>query len=108
MERDHLQTELKVLKDKDTPNLTLEEITVSEEKSYVGVVLNVNEKFNFCVVSIGKGDGIVPGIELIVHRGRELVGRVKIERVFDRMSAAKVVSLENNQAIQMEDQVRKF
>ncbi len=111
-ERDQIQTKLKELKDKDTPNLTLEEITVSEEKSYGGFVLNVNEKFNFCVVSIGKGDGIVPGIELIVHRGSELIGRIKIERVFDTMSSAKIVSLGNKavgtQTIQVEDQVRKF
>jgi chromosome segregation protein len=107
-ERDQLQKELKELQNKDRPDVTLEAITISEEKSYAGLVLNVNEKFNFCMVSIGKEDGIVSGIELIVHRGRELVGRIKIERVFNRMSSAKILSLGNNQNVQVEDQVRKF
>jgi hypothetical protein len=107
-ERDQLQDALKELKNKDKSNVTLEAITISEEKSYAGLVLNVNEKFNFCMVSIGKEDGILPGIELIVHRGRELMGRIKVERVFNRMSSAKIISLGNNQSIQVEDQVRKF
>jgi hypothetical protein len=71
-------------------------------------VLNVNRKFGFCIVSIGKDDGIVPGIELVVHRGSKLIGKIVVERVFDRMSSAKVVSVSENENIQVEDHVRKF
>lgn len=106
-ERDTIKNKLKKL-DANQPAYSLEEITVSEQKQYAGIVLNVNQKFNFCIVSIGKSDGIVTGIELIAHRGTSLIGKLKIERVYDKMSAAKIVSLSSTETIQVEDRVRKF
>ena len=106
-ERDTLKDQLQKM-DSNTQKYTLAEITVSEQKKYSGLILNVNDKYNFCIVSIGKSDGIVSGIELVVHRGSALIGKIVVEKVFDRMSSAKIISLSENQTIQVEDKVRKF
>jgi len=106
-ERDAIQQQLKHMEER-SPHYSLAEITVSEQKQYAGLVLNINEKFNFCIVSIGKSDGIVPGIELVVYRGTQLIGKIAVEKIFDKMSSAKIVSLSENASIQIEDRVRKF
>ncbi|MBN2145540.1 MAG: hypothetical protein JW774_13075 [Candidatus Aureabacteria bacterium] len=106
-ERDTVKNKLDKM-DAASPKFTLAEITVSEKKQYAGIILNVNEKYNFCIVSIGKNEGIVPGIELIVHRGSSLIGKIIIERVFDRMSSAKILSTSAQETIRVEDSVRKF
>ncbi len=106
-EREELQNQLKKMSEQDV-KYSLSEITVSEQKVYSGIVLNINEKFNFCIISIGKNEEIVPGITLIVHRGSKLIGKVVVEKVFDKMSSAKIASLSENEMIQIEDSVRKF
>jgi hypothetical protein len=106
-ERDTVKNKLEKI-DSSYPKFTLAEITVSERKQYSGIILNVNEKYNFCIVSIGKNEGIVPGVELIVHRGPTLIGKIIIERVFDRMSSAKILSATAQESIRTEDSVRKF
>lgn len=107
-DRDEAQAELKKYKSGDKSKYSLAQITISEQKQYAGVVLNVNERFNFCIVSIGKEDEIVPGIKLVIHRGSKLIAKIEIERVFDKMSSAKIISITKNEKIQVEDKVRKF
>lgn len=105
-ERDTIKKELSQVKDRD--HYSLKEITVSEQKQYSGFVLNINEKYQFCVISIGKQDGIAAGVDLIVYRGAKLIGKVKVERVFDKMSSAKIISLQKGEQITEDDSVRKF
>ena len=107
-ERDQLKNQLKTMEEKNATRYSLAEITVSEKKYYAGMILNVNERFNFCIVSIGKDDGIVPGIELIVYRGEKLIAKIIIEKVFDKMSSAKITSVQDTQTVQTEDKVRKI
>ena len=107
-ERDQLKNQLKKMEEKNNTRYSLAEITISEKKYYAGMILNVNDRFNFCIVSIGKDDGIVPGIELIVYRGERLIAKIIIEKVFDKMSSAKITSLQDTQTVQVEDKVRKI
>lgn len=107
-ERDSIQGELEKIKEKSKTQVTLEDIHVAEEKQFAGLVLNVNEKFGFCIISIGQTEGIVPGIELIAYRGSQLVAKLKVDRVFEKMSSAKIVSLQGQETLQIEDLVRKF
>ncbi len=106
-ERNDLKKQLKRMEDA-IGHYSLEEVTVSEQKRYAGIVLNTNRRHKFCIVSIGRNEDITPGIELIVHRGSKLIGRVKIERVFAQMSSAKILSETDREEIKIEDGIRKF
>jgi len=106
-ERNELKKQLKRMEDA-VGHYSLEEVIVSEQKQYAGIILNTNRKYKFCIVSIGKNENITPGIELIVHRGSKLIGKVKIERVFAQMSSARILSESNNEKIKIEDGIRKF
>lgn len=106
-ERDSLKGELEKIT-KQTPQYSLAEITVSEQKQYAGIILNINQNLNFCIISIGKKEGILPGIELVVYRESQLVGKIKVDRVFDKMSSANITSVNENEELKVEDRVRKF
>ena len=60
-------------------------------KGLEGQVLAVNAAWNFVVVSIGDRQGAVPNAEMIVMRGGQQVGKVKITSVEPSTSIADVV-----------------
>lgn len=57
-----------------------------------GQVLVVNKEFAFVVVNIGEKDGIKNSDILTVFRGTELIGKVQVERIYDTMSSAVILS----------------
>ncbi len=55
-----------------------------------GSVVAVNREWNFVVLDIGSRDGLVKDAEMLVHRGDQLVGRVRITQTADHMAIADV------------------
>lgn len=62
------------------------------EDGTMGRLLAVNEAWNFVVVDLGKTAGLGSGAELLVHRGEEMIGKVRISAVEDDLAIADIVN----------------
>ena len=71
-----------------------------------GQVLVVNRDYDFVVVDLGKNQGLSMGQEFKIVRGDEVLGRVKIEKVYDDLSAAAMLADTKKEAIREGDSVR--
>lgn len=52
-----------------------------------GQVVGVSDQFNLVMLNVGENDQVKPGYEFTVYRGKNFVGRVKVDRVFPDMCA---------------------
>ncbi len=57
-----------------------------------GKVLAVNPAWNFVVLSLGDKNGVVNNAELLVKRGSQLIGKVRVTTVEPSTSVADIVS----------------
>jgi len=56
-----------------------------------GTILAVNQAWNFVVLSIGDRQGVVNNAEMLVQRGSQLVGRVRVTSVEPSTSIADII-----------------
>ena len=56
-----------------------------------GQVVVVNREYDFIVMNLGKNHGLSVGQEFQVVRGNEVLGRVKVEKVYDELAAAAIL-----------------
>jgi len=68
-----------------------ERIAAAVPRGLSGHVVVVNRPWNFVVIDLGSRDGLVPNVELLVHRGARLVGKVRVSSVRERFSVAEIV-----------------
>ncbi|MBI2885263.1 MAG: hypothetical protein HYY15_03715 [Candidatus Omnitrophica bacterium] len=71
-----------------------------------GQVLVVNREYDFIVFNLGKNQGLQIGQEFQVIRGQEVLGRVKVEKVYDELSAAALLPDAKEDSIREGDVVR--
>lgn len=57
-----------------------------------GTVLAVNQAWNFVVLSIGDRQGVVPNAEMLVQRGSQLLGKVRVTSVEPSTSVADIIT----------------
>lgn len=57
-----------------------------------GTIVYANAEWNFVVIDIGSNDGVQPTAEMIIHRGDNMIGKIKISAVRDNVSIAEVMS----------------
>jgi len=57
-----------------------------------GRILIVNDRWSFVVLNVGRQQGVRAGVELMVHRDGQLIGRVKIREADEIVSVADVLS----------------
>jgi len=84
------------LKDKDKQ---IEEIELALQRSKEGDlppgirgrVAKVNQDWNFVVLNIGYREGVVPNGELVVYRGNQMIGRVKVTSASPDTSVANIL-----------------
>ncbi|MGE4358097.1 MAG: hypothetical protein AB7E08_06080, partial [Candidatus Omnitrophota bacterium] len=74
--------------------------------SNIGRVLAVNHPYEFVVINLGEEQRMDAGMILGVYRGKELIGRIKIEKVYANMSVADII-FESAKGIIREDDVVK-
>jgi cell shape-determining protein MreC len=55
-----------------------------------GEILLVNPEWNFVVLNIGLSDKLVPNVEMMVHRGDQLIGKVRVSSVMERCAVAEI------------------
>jgi predicted nucleic acid-binding Zn-ribbon protein len=56
-----------------------------------GTILAVNQSWNFVVLSLGDRQGVVPNAEMIVQRGSQMIGRVRVTSVEPSTSIADIL-----------------
>jgi septal ring factor EnvC (AmiA/AmiB activator) len=103
------ELETKVLELSDHPTVELDKVVVSGESSETsgagatampvsyaggtsqGQVVVVNREYDFIVMNLGKNHGLSIGQEFQVVQGSEVLGKVKVEKVYDELSAAAIL-----------------
>ena len=73
-----------------------------------GQVVVVNREYDFIVMSLGKNQGLQIGQEFQIVRGEEVLGRVKVEKVYDELSAAAILPQSKKDAIREGDLVKSI
>lgn len=73
----------------------------------VGIITAVNPDWAFCVVGMGKTDGVSTDSRLLVKRGNQLIGKLNILRIENNLTVADIdmKSIKNGNGILPGDQV---
>lgn len=71
-----------------------------------GEIIVVNREYNFVVMNIGKNQGLTLGQEFQILRGSEILGKVKIEKLYEELSAAAILPESDKSLIREGDAVR--
>ena len=71
-----------------------------------GQVMVVNREYDFIVMNLGKNQGLSVGQEFQIVRGNEVLGKVKVEKVYDELSAAAILPESRKDSIREGDTVR--
>ena len=71
-----------------------------------GQVVVVNRQYDFIVMDIGRNKGLEMGQEFQVSRGDQVLGRVKVEKIYDELSAASILPNSKKDAIKEGDLVK--
>jgi len=71
-----------------------------------GQVVVVNREYDFIVMNLGKNHGLSIGQEFQVVRGNEVLGRVKVEKVYDELAAAAILPESQKDNIREGDTVK--
>ena len=75
-------------------------------KSLEGKVLVVNREFNFVVVNLGSKSGIKEGTRVSVLRGDKSLGTAQVEKLYENMAAATIMTEEKKGQIKEGDTVK--
>jgi len=71
-----------------------------------GQVVVVNREYDFIVMNLGKNHGLSIGQEFQIVRGSEVLGRVKVEKVYDELAAAAILPESQKDSIREGDSVK--
>ena len=100
--------ESKVMELSERPTVELEKVLVTNPTGAVGGgvlvpasatshpapegrVVVINREYDFIVMSLGKNHGVSIGQEFQIVRGSDVLGKVKVEKVYDEISAATLL-----------------
>lgn len=80
---------------------------LQRKNNFDGRVLAVNQAWNFVVLNLGDRNGITNNVEMLVKRGGQLVGKVRVTSVEPSTSIADIVSgsIPGGLSVQPGDQV---
>lgn len=110
-----LETKVLELSNASTPTVELDKVVVSgapglqqaqPASAVQGQVLVINREYDFVVVNLGKNQGLGVGQELQIIRGQDVLGRAKIEKLYDELSAAAILPGAKKDVIREGDVVR--
>jgi SMC interacting uncharacterized protein involved in chromosome segregation len=73
-----------------------------------GQVVVVNREYDFVVMNLGKNHGLAIGQELRIVRGDQVLGTVKVEKVYDELSAAAILPDSQKENIREGDLVKSL
>jgi hypothetical protein len=87
-------------------SLALTQPAGSQVSTVQGQVIVVNREYDFVVINLGRNQGLAVGQEFRVIRGERVMGRVKVEKIYDELSAAAILPDTDKDAIREGDLVR--
>jgi len=97
------QLEAKVMELSGQPAVELDKVLITREGRggllptaargipSTGQIVVVNREYDFIVMNLGKNHGLLVGQEFQVVRGDQVLGTVKVEKVYDELSAAAIL-----------------
>ena len=65
----------------------------------------MNREYDFIVMDLGRNHGVSIGQECKISRGDEVLGTVKVEKVYDELSAAAILPNSKKDRIREHDAV---
>lgn len=71
-----------------------------------GQIIVVNRDYDFVVMNLGKNQGLSIGQEFQILRGETVLGKVKVEKVYEELSAAAILPESDKSSIREGDVVR--
>lgn len=71
-----------------------------------GQIVVVNRDYDFIVMNLGKKQGLSIGQEFTIVRGEQVLGRVKVEKIYDELSAAAILPDSRKDSIREGDTVK--
>lgn len=77
-------------------------------KKLEGRILAVNKKFDFVILDIGKKDFLMEGTILIIYRDKKFIGKIKVKKVYAKMSQGIILPGWTRGRIREGDKVRKL
>jgi len=84
---DSSRTQLEALRKKDSDRTALK-----MRNGLEGRILAVNQAWNFVVLNLGDKNGVVGNAEMLIKRGNQLVGKVRVTSVEPSTSIADIVA----------------
>ena len=78
----------------------------AQAPSTSGQVVVVNREYDFIVMNLGKNHGLSIGQEFQIVRGDSVLGKVKVEKVYDELSAAAILPESQKDNIKEGDTVK--
>jgi peptidoglycan hydrolase CwlO-like protein len=57
-----------------------------------GKIMLVNPDWSFCVLDVGSDAGLTPNAEMLIHRGDQFIGKIKVGIVKRNMAVADILS----------------
>ena len=69
----------------------LGEGTNAVPKGLKGKILAVNKDYHFVVMDIGTDSGLLPNVDMMVHRNNQLLGKVRVGMVMKRVSIGDII-----------------
>ena len=117
LEQAKADLETKVLELSGRPTVELAKIRVAGDYAGRGVampvsvatqdgqVVVINREYNFIVMNLGKNHGLSIGQEFKIVRDNQVLGRVRVEKVYDELSAAALLPNSKKSSIREGDLV---
>lgn len=119
LERAKGDLETKVMELAGSPTVELEKVMVSGQApasaamapvpvgaASAGQIVVVNREYDFIVMNLGRNQGLNVGQEFQVSRDSQVLGTVKVEKVYDELSAAAILPNSKKDSIREGDQVQ--
>ncbi len=89
-------------------SVELEKIVIKSSRELVGKVLAIDKEHGFVVTDLGNENNLNLGDVLSVYRDGGFIGRVQVEKMEEKSSAATVVSPWKNVEFKENDEVKKL
>ena len=89
-----------------SPEAVSSPVSSSHASPLEGQVIVVNREYDFIVMNLGSNQGLTVGQEFQIVRGEQVLGRAKVEKVYDDLSAAAILPESKKDAIREGDVVK--
>jgi hypothetical protein len=107
-EKQALETKVEELTAALPKNIVLEKIVIKTTHELTGKVLAFDKEHVFVVVDLGSGNNLKLGDILSVYRNDKFIGKVQVEKLEEKSSAAAVVTPWKNVEFKENDVVKKL